>query len=207
MKNGPVFFIGIFAALTLSWGGIVLGTHAQLGGLTPYYDDAEGNSFPQRWSGLAAQGEQVYIDLGCAACHTQQVRRPEFGSDQARGWGDRQTVARDYIYQARPQLGTLRYGPDLSNLAGRKPSPPDSEDLLKLLYAGSPAHPRYRFLFKTRSIVGERSSEALNLVDDLAPKRGFEVVPTHRAEALVAYFESLKVGYEYPEARPAAPAA
>ncbi len=206
MKNGPLFFIGIFAALTLSWGGIVLGSSAQLGKLTPYWDDTEGNSFPQRLSGIAVQGEQVYASLGCAACHTQQVRRPGFGSDQGRGWGERQTVARDYIFQARPQLGSLRYGPDLSNLGGRKP-PPDKEELYKLLYAGSPSHPGYRFLFETRKISGERSAEALNFVDELAPPRGYEIVPSRKAEALVTFLQNLKVGYEYPEARPMAPAA
>src|SRR5688572_19725963 len=110
MKNGPLLVVGLFTALTASWAGIVLSTNAQLGGLTPYYDDAEGNSFPQQASGIAAQGEQVYVSLGCASCHTQQVRRPDFGSDQARGWGERQSVARDYIFQTRPQLGSLRQG-------------------------------------------------------------------------------------------------
>ena len=205
MKNGPLYFFGIFAALTFSWAGMVLAPNAQLGHLTPYYDDGEGNSFPLRPSGVAAQGELVYRDLGCAACHTQQVRRPDFGADQERGWGDRQTVARDYIFQARPQLGSLRYGPDLANLGGRKPTPPDHDDLLKLLYAGTPDHPSYRFLFETRKIVGQRSSEALNLVDELAPRAGYEVVPSERAESLVAYLENLKIGYEYPEAHPVEP--
>ncbi len=207
MKNGPLFFLGIFGALTLSWGAIVLGSHGQLGALTAYYDDTEGDSFPQRTSGIAAQGERVYADLGCASCHTQQVRRPGFGSDQERGWGDRQSVARDYIYQFRPQLGTLRVGPDLANFGGRKPAPPDEEDLFKLLYTGSPSHPGYSFLFAERPIVGERSAQALNLPADYAPERGHQIVPTPRARALVAYLLSLKQGYEYPEARPtAAPA-
>ena len=39
--------------------------------------------------GIAARGQLVYADLGCAQCHTQQVRRPDFGSDQERGWGER----------------------------------------------------------------------------------------------------------------------
>ena len=72
----------------------------------------------------------VYRDLGCVACHTQQVRRPSFGNDQAQGWGERQSVARDYIHQSYPQLGAARIGQDLTNLAGRKPRrsgpPPDS---------------------------------------------------------------------------------
>lgn len=202
MKNGTLFLAALFGALTLSWAGIVLGTQGQLGRLTPYYDDGEGNSFPLRPSGLAAQGGLVYADLGCAACHTQQVRRPDFGSDQARGWGDRQSVARDYIFQARPQLGVMRIGPDLANFAGRKPA---ELDLMKFLYAGSPMHPAYRFLFDVRPVVGERSADALALDGRLAPADGEQVVPSRRAEALVAYLLSLKQGYEYPEARPAAP--
>lgn len=199
MKNGPLFLIGIFAAFTISWGAMVLGPNAQLGSLTPYYDDSEGNAFPQRRSGIAAQGAQVYRELGCAACHTEQVRRPDYGSDKARGWGDRQSVARDYIFEARPQLGVLRYGPDLSNLAARKPSAPDAQDLLKLLYSGSATHPSYRFLFDTRKVTGERSYEALNV----PTARGYEVVPSNRAESLVTYLLSLQNTYEYPEARPA----
>src|SRR5947199_8299555 len=112
MKSGPFFLLGLLVALTLSWAGLVLGANAQLGALTPYYDEAESAAFPARPSGLAARGQLVYADLGCAACHTQQVRRPDFGSDQARGWGDRQSVARDYIFQLRPQLGAMPIGPD-----------------------------------------------------------------------------------------------
>jgi len=204
MKNGPLLFLGLFAALSISWGAIVLGTHAQIGALTPYYDDTEGASFPKRGSGLAAQGEREYIALGCVACHTQQVRRPGFGVDDLRGWGDRQSVARDYIFQFRPQLGSLRLGPDLANFGDRKPNPPDADELYKLLYAGTPAHPSYRFLFDRRRVVGERSLVALNLTNELAPGRGYEVVPSSKAESLVAYLLSLKNGYTYPEAQPAA---
>ncbi len=207
MKNGPLFVIGIFSALTISWAGIVLGTHAQLGSLAPYYDDTEGKSFPQRTSGLAAQGELVYTDLGCAACHTQQVRRPDFGADQARGWGDRQSVARDYIFQQRPQLGALRYGPDLANFGARKPNAPDADQLMKFLYEGSATHPSYAFLFETKPIVGERSNRALALSGRETVAAGEQVIPTARAEALVAYLLSLNSSYEYPEARPVAPAA
>ena len=202
MKNGPLFLFGLFAALAFSWGAIVLGSHLQLGSLTPYYDDAEGKSFPERASGIAMRGQLVYADLGCAACHTQQVRRPDFGTDQARGWGERQSVARDYIYQLRPQLGASRFGPDLTNLAGRKPTAPDAEDLLKLLYSGTPTHPGYRFLFDLQPIEGEASTRALKLTGNLAPATGFAVIPTERAQSLVAYLLSLNSAYDYPEARP-----
>lgn len=202
MKSGTLFFLGLFAALAISWGGIVLGSHAQLGALAPYYDDGESQSFPARASGIAMRGQLVYADLGCAACHTQQVRRPGFGSDQARGWGERQSVARDYIFQARPQLGASRIGPDLANLAGRKPSALDEEDLLKLLYTGSSTHPSYKFLFDERAQVGEWSSRRLKLTGKLAPETGHEIVPTARAQALVAYLLSLNNTFTYPEARP-----
>ncbi len=207
MKNGFIFLLGLFTAIALSWAGIVLGTHAQLGALTPYYDDTEGKSFPERTTGIAASGQLVYADLGCAACHTQQVRRPDYGSDQARGWGERQSVARDYIHQSLPQLGASRLGPDLTNLAGRKPSAPDAEDLLKLLYAGSLTHPPYKFLFEQKTIVGESSARALRLTGNLAPAPGHEVVPSDRALALVGYLLSLNTAYDYPESLPATPPA
>jgi cytochrome c oxidase cbb3-type subunit 2 len=111
-------------------------------------------------------------------------------------------VARDYIHQARPQLGFSRLGPDLTNLAGRKPSAPDTEDLMKLLYAGTPAHPSYRFLFETRRVVGEPSAQAVKLTGNLAAPAGHEVVPSERARSLVTYLLSLNTAYDYPESRP-----
>lgn len=207
MKNGPLFFIGLFLALVISWAGVVLGSQAQLGSLTPYFDEGENQAFPLRPAGIASRGQLVYADLGCAACHTQQVRRPGFGSDQARGWGDRQSVSRDYIFQLRPQLGDSRFGPDLANLAGRKPSAPDAEDLLKFLYVGSSTHPAYKFLFDERAISGERAHDALKLTGNQASPAGREIVPSERARSLVTYLLSLNSGYVYPEARPVPPPA
>lgn len=197
MKSAPTFLLGLFSAVAISFGGIVLGSHGQLGRLTPYFDDTEGQAFPSRTSGIASRGQLVYTDLGCAACHTQQVRRPDYGSDQARGWGERQSVARDYIHQARPQLGNSRIGPDLTNYAGRQAKDADSAPaLFKLLYEGSERHPAYKFLFETRKISGERDANAISAKD------GAQVVPTERARSLVAYLQSLNTGYDYPEARP-----
>jgi cytochrome c oxidase cbb3-type subunit 2 len=148
----------------------------------------------------------VYDDLNCAACHTQQVRRPDFGSDKARGWGDHQSVARDYIYDARVQLGQSRLGPDLANVGARK-TPYDAEDLYKLLYTGTSTMPAYKFLFEQRSVSDRQgSNRALKLHGDLAAPEGYEIVPTRRAQTLVAYLLSLNQSYEYPEARPVEPA-
>lgn len=203
MKNRPIFILGLFAALAISFGGIVLGSHAQLGNLTPFYDDAESLAFPQRTAGLAVRGQQVYADLGCAACHTQQVRRPSLGSDKARGWGERQSVARDYIHQRRPQLGASRLGPDLANFATRKPT---EENLYRLLLEGSATHPSYEFLFERRKVAGERSARALGAGIGGAVAADVEVVPTEREQTLVSYLMSLSTPYDYPEARPLPPA-
>lgn len=202
MKNGPLFFFGLFSALAISWAVLVLGTQAQLGDLAPYYDENEGKAFPERISGVAERGLMVYQDLGCAACHTQQVRRPDFGSDKYRGWGERQSVARDYVYQSVPQLGAMRIGPDLANFGARAESSGlTPQALLADLYNGKHGMPAYRFLFARRAVMGERSPKALL---GGAPE-GFELVPTERAEALVAYLLSLKQPYEFSEARPYEP--
>ena len=201
MKNGFTFFLGLFLSLALAWGFIVLGSHKQLAHLAPYYDENEGKAFPERMSGIAAQGQLVYQDVGCAACHTQQVRRPDFGSDKARGWGDRQSVARDYVSQAHVQLGESRIGPDLANF-GARPLSVDADRLTQYLYEPHGGMPSYRFLFEERKITGERSDKAIKA----AAPAGYEIVPTHRAEALVAYLQSLNNVYEYPEAKPVEPA-
>jgi cytochrome c oxidase cbb3-type subunit 2 len=215
VKSNALFFLGVLAALVVSWAGIVLGSNAQLGALPPYYDDNDQATYPQWMAGNAARGQLVYKDLGCVACHTQQVRRPGFGSDQARGWGDRQSVARDYIYQPFPQIGASRVGPDLANLADRsapegqgKPAAFDADDFLNLLYSGKSGMPSYRFLFEKRRIGAEAqpSQEALKLTGSLKPADGWEIVPTARAKALVAYLLNLKNTYAYPEATPVAPA-
>jgi cytochrome c oxidase cbb3-type subunit 2 len=206
MKNGTLFFLGLFTSLTVSFAVVLLANH-QLGALTPYFDDGEGKAFPDRMPGVAARGQLVYRDLGCASCHTQQVRRPGFGADQTRGWGERQSVARDYIFQPFPQLGTMRIGPDLTNSAGRKPSALDAEDLMNLLYAGQGAMPAHAFLFDQVKVTGEVPAKALKLTGSAAPADGYAVVPSEQVQTLVAYLLSLNTVYDYPESRPVVQAA
>jgi cytochrome c oxidase cbb3-type subunit 2 len=207
VKGNFVFFLGLFFALGISWVAIVLGSNAQLGALAPYFDDNQGTAFPQWFPGVASRGQRVYRDLGCAQCHTQQVRRPGFGSDKDRGWGDRQSVARDYIYEPFPQLGLSRIGPDLANIGDRKPTAPDEGDLLNLLYSGSGGMPSFRFLFEERRVGSgaQQSDMALKLTGPLEPKPGWEIVPTQRAKDLVGYLVNLKSTYDYPEAVPFVP--
>lgn len=199
MKSSPLFFLCLFAALGISLTVFVFGTNAQYGALGPYADENEGAAFPQQPPGLADRGRMVYQDLGCAACHTLQVRRADFGSDRERGWGDRQSVARDYVYDSRVLLGDLRAGPDLTNFGVRAANAgEDAEHLLVFLHNGRGAMPAYPFLFEKRKIVGQPFPGALTLPGE----PGYELVPTHRAEALAAYLLSLKSDHDYPETRP-----
>jgi len=184
-----------------------LTAHNDLSGLTQYKDPVDDALYPQPLTGLANQGRMVYQDLGCVSCHTQQVRREGFGSDvgeHSRKWGTRQSVARDYIRERTVLIGSSRLGPDLRNVGARIP---EADYFYKLLYtpeatiAGTPiAHgmPAYPFLFETRPVGSVQSShKSIKVTAD-----GQEIVPTHRAEALVAYLLSLKDTYEYPEAKP-----
>ncbi len=199
MKNGFTLVVGAGIALAVSFGAIVMASVNQLDSLTSFYDDSDSQAYPAGQTGLANAGALVYRDLGCAICHTQQVRRPGFGSDTARGWGERQSVARDYIFQPVVQLGQARIGPDLANLAGRKPTPPTETDLYKMLYEGSAGMPAYPFLFRRSSAEGQPSDLAINP----QARPGRQLLPTRRGEALVAYLLSLNSPYTYPEAQPA----
>ena len=206
MKNGLTLFLGVFATLALSWAGLLLAAHKQLGALPQFKDPVEETLNPAPLPGLARQGALVYQDLGCATCHTQQVRYE--GSDVARGWGERGGYPRDYIRDSVVLIGTARLGPDLRNVGKRIP---EAEYFYKLLYApeakiggaalahGMPAH---KFLFTERVIAGSQSSyKAVKLPSGFGPADGYEVVPTPRAEALVAYLMSLKDTYDYPTER------
>ena len=64
MKNGLALFLGVFAILGLSWAGLLLAAHKQLGGLSQFKDPVEETLHPQPLAGLADQGRLVYQD-GC----------------------------------------------------------------------------------------------------------------------------------------------
>ena len=120
------------------------------------------------------------------------------------GWGFRQSVAADYLYDDPIQLGSLRAGPDLANIGVRSP---DVSWHLVHLYAPrnmvkDSTMPAFRFLFTLRKKVdGQDAPDALVLKPEFAPPAGFEVVPTTGAKQLAAYLVSLKANvplYEAP---------
>lgn len=205
MNKFTIIFLGAFFTIAFSFTGIVLMSQIQYGGLKPIAMEEGGELYPKEPVGLAQQGKIEYENLGCLYCHSQQVRAKGYGADFERGWGDRQTVARDYILQKRVVLGTMRTGPDLMNVGERL----TSEDWHYLhLYdpqltsKGSVMSP-FRYLFKEQLIGEKPSADALKFPPDYVnkPQPGHEIVPTDRARKLVQYLLSLKLDYEFPEAR------
>ena len=211
MKNGLTLFLGVFGILAVSWVAMPLAAHHQIGSLPQYKDPIEETLNPLPLSGIANQGRLVYQDLGCVSCHTQQVRHDEAGPDIKRGWGERGSYARDYIRDQTTFIGQSRLGPDLRNVGKRLPAGSEAEYLYKLLYApdsklgGTPiaaGMPAFRFLFEVRPLAGNQPSfKAVNLPSSAGVPAGFEVVPTPRAEALVAYLRGLQDNYDYPSER------
>ncbi len=131
-----------------------------------------------------------------------ETRITATGSDITRGWGVRQSVAADFLYDVPVQLGNLRAGPDLANIGGRMA---DANWHLQHLYAPgivkNSAMPSYKFLFEVRKVGSAPSANALNLPKEFAPADGYEVVPKPEAKQLVAYLLSLRANvplYEAP---------
>ena len=123
--------------------------------------------------------------LGKAGAKVEVVVVP-LGADIARGWGVRQTVAQDYLFDDPVLLGSQRVGPDLANVGARLP---DAGWHLRHLYnprmeVKNSTMPSYRFLFEK------------------------ENVPTTEARALAAYLVSLRADaplFETPMSLPKIP--
>lgn len=213
MNRVPLIICGVLLAFLTSWVGLVLTSYSQLGHYLPEIDENTGDQSPPAFSGTAEQGRAVYAANGCAYCHTQTIRP---GADLARDWGERRTVARDWMRDAAAYPGQQRTGPDLTNVGSRKS--PDSYRYTEAwhyqhLYQPqivSPGSimPPMRFLFDKRKVVGQRSIDAIKVegAEGQALKPDEEVVPTEQARQLVTYLLSLKrSGYPLPEAPPELP--
>lgn len=134
------------------------------------------------------------------------------GPDISRpGWGLRHSVAEDFLWDNPVQIGSIRVGPDLSNVGLRY----DLNWELLHLYAPksqvkNSAMPPFRYLFKVRKIGATPSPDALQLPADAAPGAGKEVVPTEDAKNLAAYLLSLRADvplHDAPFTTASAPAA
>jgi cytochrome c oxidase cbb3-type subunit 2 len=153
--------------------------------------------------GLTHEEAESVSDKISGAGGKSETRLVATGGDIDRGWGTRQTVAADYLYDYPVQLGNLRAGPDLANIGFRHP---DAHWQLLHLYAPKSVNanstmPAFRFLFEVRKAGSTPSAEALDLPKEFAPADGYEVVPTDAARQLAAYLMSLRANvplYEAP---------
>ena len=172
MKNLNSLLAGIFLAVAFPFGTLVVSSQMQLGPLGRAPAEEGGPLFPSREPGLAIQGRAVYVSLGCVSCHTQQIRPAGQGSDIARGYGVRASVARDYVLQKPVLLGERRIGPDLANYGARAKE-------LGAVHAAIKHDGQFTFLY-----TGAKQE-----------------VASERAVALAAYLQSLRQDYSSPEAK------
>jgi cytochrome c oxidase cbb3-type subunit 2 len=225
MNRSLPLFSWIIISFALSCYALVIIPQKQIGGLQPQFTEEEGkiiDIYPIENRGVNA-GRDVYRSEGCIYCHSQQVRDVQNGTDIERGWGERRTVARDYIFEQPPFLGSTRLGPDLANVGSakwrneapddpRRPAKRDRAWHLLHLYAPTTViaesnMPPYRYLFKKEKISGQRSYEALNLSGKNAPEDGYQIVPNERARDLVEYLLSLDRSHPLNEVKSATPEA
>lgn len=202
MNYGAFVFLGVFLTLAGSWFGLVVMPDLQYGKLAEIKVEETGHMYPPPRSGAAQAGREVYRADGCIYCHSQQVRAADFGADQARGWGPRRSVSRDYLREKTVFLGTMRTGPDLANIGLRQASVDWHLTHLynpRITSKGS-VMPPFQFLFTMQKIKGKPSPNALKLAAPHAPPAGYEVVPKPEAAALIEYLLSLKADAPLPEA-------
>jgi cytochrome c oxidase cbb3-type subunit 2 len=189
MTRSILIFLGAFAAISMSFTALALLPGLQLSTIEP----TPGTS---NYTYDEQLGRDVYIREGCIYCHTQQVRPDGFGSDIQRGWGRRGSLPGDYVYDDTHQLGTMRTGPDLHDVANRQPS---RDWHLAHLYqprSVSPGSvmPAYPYLFKVKAKSQVLASEVtVPISPDYAPPDGKVVVATEEALALYDYLMTLKL--------------
>jgi cytochrome c oxidase cbb3-type subunit 2 len=147
MNQGPLIFLGVFAALALSWFGMIVQPQLQFGRATPgtnVINSAE--LYPQRRPGLAQQGLEVYRSLGCVSCHSQAVQqRATLFEVVITAPGSNTVAVVDSIRKLRPGLSSPEAGRILSELPAhplaRLPDPNRAEAVRKILTdAGAKAH-------------------------------------------------------------------
>ena len=217
MNNIFKFSFGILTTLALAWFAFVVGASLQYGDLSPEAESLEEDGsrlpdselYPKDLPGLAKQGAEEYLALGCVTCHTQQVRLftqnlgkgkrvPEAGPDIERGWGKRASMPRDYVLQEHVMLGHTRIGPDLANVGMNEY---EEEWLHNHLFepqslVPDSICPPSPFLYETTDDPKDGTIEIPSREEGGQPRH---VIPSLRANRLVAYLQSLKQDYELPE--------
>ena len=142
-------------------------------------------------------GKMVYIENGCVACHTQQVRNVEMDNV----FGSRPSVAADFAINRRTDfwrntanlMGTQRTGPDLTSIGERQPS---IDWHLIHLYQPRAAvaesiMPAYPWLFQEKTYL-EKGDVEVKIPEKFLPDKSKKIVATRKGLQLVTYLLSLK---------------
>jgi len=189
MTRSLLIFLGAFAAISMSFTALALLPSLQLSTIEPTAGTTDYTYDEQR-------GRDIYLRDGCIYCHSQQVRPNGFGSDIDRGWGRRGSLPGDYVFDDTHQLGTMRTGPDLHDIANRQPS---RDWHLAHLYqprSVSPGSvmPAYPYLFEVKSRDALRPSDVtVPISPKYAPPDNQVVVATEEALALYDYLMTLRL--------------
>ncbi len=192
MDRGMVIFVGALLTFSSSWLGLILLPYFKLQN-EPAYVDPQGQAdpYPRPLQGRAAAGRVVYQREGCMYCHSQQVRSEHFGNywedgvektgaDIKRGWGNRRTVSRDYIFDRPTMLGTMRTGPDLSTIGKRNPSYQwhHTHLLNPRTQNGWSIMPSFPWLYTKEKVAGDRSDKALDVGREWTVDPGYRWRPS-----------------------------
>lgn len=184
MKKAYIFVLGGTSTIMLSIFLFILAPRIQVSVI-----DKEALSAQSPYTETELKGRNTYIQNGCVYCHSQQVRDPVAGADKHFGWG-RASLPSDYIYDKPHLLGTMRTGPDLSNIGSRQPS----RDWLhihfydpRLLVSWS-IMPGFSFMYEVATSVESPKLGAIRLPG----KADQWIIPNEDAENLVLYMMSLK---------------
>lgn len=144
-----------------------------------------------------AAGKLIYIENGCVACHTQQVRE----ADMDKMFGSRPSISADYAGNKRLNLwqntatlmGTERTGPDLTNIGLRQPS---TDWQYVHLYqpralVKQSIMPAFQWLFEEKDLLDKGDLE-VKVPDEYKKHKDKFIVATKKAQDLIAYLLSLK---------------
>ena len=144
-----------------------------------------------------AAGKAIYVENGCIACHTQQVREVEMD----KVFGSRPSIPADYAGNHRMDvwrntanlLGSERTGPDLTTIGERQPS--SDWHLLHLYQPRSVVKesimPSYSFLFEEKQYIQKGDIE-VKVPPEFLKNKFNKIVASKKALQLVAYLQSLK---------------
>lgn len=184
MNKAYIFVFGGTSTITLSIFLFVLAPRIQVSAI-----DKEAISAQLPYTESELKGRKSYIENGCVYCHSQQVRDPVAGADKHFGWG-RPSLPSDYIYDKPHLLGTMRTGPDLSNIGTRQPSLDWQH-----LHLYNPRSlvdwsimPGFPFMYEVVTSTDSPKSGAIRIPGKIDQW----LIPGEEAENLVSYLMSLK---------------